>query len=72
MPWTHKDATRFTKKADTAAKAAHWAEVANGVLERTGEEGKAVQAANSAIKHFGGTKRVHPTTVTARKKGPWD
>jgi hypothetical protein len=49
MPWKSKDAERHTKKADTPAEKRQWKEVANSVLKRTGDEGRAVRQANAVI-----------------------
>ena len=49
MPWTPADASEYTKKADTPAKAEKWAHVANAVLEKTGDDGKAIRIANAAV-----------------------
>lgn len=49
MPWSAKDATRFTKKARSPKAKRQFAHVANTVLARTGDEGRAVRAANSAV-----------------------
>jgi hypothetical protein len=48
MPWNPNDAMKHTKKA-TGKKASAWSSVANSVLGKTGDEGKAVRIANSAI-----------------------
>jgi hypothetical protein len=49
MPWAAKDAARHTKKAAGKPKAARaFAHAANSVLERTGDEGRAVAAGNAA------------------------
>jgi len=50
MPWTPKDASKKTKKADTAKEKQQWSKVANKVLKSTGDESKAVRIANAAIK----------------------
>jgi uncharacterized protein YdaT len=50
MPWTESDATRFTKKADTAAKRRRWANIANSVLSNGGSEASAIKQANVAMK----------------------
>ncbi len=50
MPWTPKDATRHTKKAKSPKAKRQFAKVANKVLERTGDEGRAIKAANAAVK----------------------
>jgi len=49
MPWQASDAIGHTKKADTPAKQKKWAEIANKVLEESGDEGKAIEVANNAI-----------------------
>jgi len=48
MPWSPKDATRHTQKATTAKSKRAFAHAANSVLDRTGDEGRAVQAGNAA------------------------
>lgn len=50
MPWTSKDAKRHDKDANTPKKKRQWAHVANSVLKRTGDEARAVRAANSVVK----------------------
>jgi hypothetical protein len=50
MPWNPKDAMRHTKAASTPKKQRQWADVANSVLKRTGDEGLAVRQANAVIK----------------------
>lgn len=49
MPWTPDDALKHTRLADDAVAKRQWAHVANGVLQRTGEEDKAIEAANAVI-----------------------
>ncbi len=49
MPWTPEDAPRHTHKADTEDLCAVWAEVANKVLAETGDEGRAIRAANAVV-----------------------
>ena len=49
MPWSASDATHHTKKANTPAKRRMWAAVANSELKATGNEGRAVRAANSVV-----------------------
>ena len=50
MPWKSEDATRHTKKAKSKKKKKQWSAVANAVLEKSGDEGKAVRIANAAVK----------------------
>ena len=49
MPWSSKDASKHTKKADTPAEKKQWAKTANSVLKSSKNEGKAVRIANAAI-----------------------
>jgi hypothetical protein len=49
MPWSPKDASKHTKKADTPAEKKQWAKTANSVLKSSKNEGKAVRVANAAI-----------------------
>lgn len=49
MPWTPGDATRHTHKARSAKAKRAFAHAANSVLERTGDEGRAVRAGNAAV-----------------------
>ncbi len=49
MPWTPEDAPAHTHKADTPRLRRMWCEVANSVLEETGDEGRAVRAGNAAV-----------------------
>lgn len=49
MPWSPSDATRHTKKAKSPAAKRQFAAVANSVLAKTGDEGRAVRAGNAAV-----------------------
>lgn len=57
MPWQASDALRHSSRATTAKKRKMWSEVANAVLKQTGDEGRAVRAANAAIKKHGMGKK---------------
>jgi len=57
MPWTAKDAPRHTKKAKSAVAKRQWEHVSNAVLERTGDEGRAVAAANAVVARRKGKKK---------------
>jgi len=50
MPWTPKDASAKTRKASSPAKKKKWAGVANAVLKKSGDDGKAIRIANAAVK----------------------
>lgn len=60
MPWTMESAGRHTKKAKSPATKKQWSSVANSVLEKTGDEGKAVRIANAAV-------AKHPSKKKAKK-----
>jgi hypothetical protein len=49
MPWTPEDATSHTKKATTEKAQRLWAEVANKVLQDSGDEGRAIREANAVV-----------------------
>jgi len=50
MPWTAKDASRKTKKAKSPKAKRQWAHVADAVLAKTGDEGRAIREANAVVK----------------------
>jgi hypothetical protein len=50
MPWTPADAPKKTKKAKGAKARRQWRDVANGVLAKTGNEGRAIREANAVVK----------------------
>lgn len=58
MPWNPKDASRFTKKAKTPKAKRQFAKVANNILERTGDEGRAIKGANAAVKKRARNRRL--------------
>lgn len=49
MPWRSTSAKRHTSKARTPTAKRQWAKVANAVLAKTGDEGRAVREANAVI-----------------------
>jgi uncharacterized protein YdaT len=56
MPWTPGDARGKTRKAKTPAKRKKWAAIANAVLKKDGDEGKAIRIASAAVKRKGKRK----------------
>lgn len=50
MPWTPADSKRHTKKAKSPKRQRQWRDVANSILERTGDDVRAIRGANSAVK----------------------
>jgi len=57
MPWKAKDARKKTKKADTPRKREVWREVANRMLGKTGDEGRAIREANAVVDRIGKDRR---------------
>ena len=57
MPWSPSDATQKTKTATTPKRKRQWADVADSVLKRTGDEGRAVRTANGILKRAAERKR---------------
>lgn len=50
MPWKANDGpARHTKKANTPKLKRQWADVANNVLKKSGDEGRAVREANAVV-----------------------
>lgn len=49
MPWTAKDASAKTKKAQSPAAKRQWSAVANSVLAKTGNDARAIREANAVI-----------------------
>jgi hypothetical protein len=57
MPWKPSDAASHTKKATTPKLQRQFADVANSVLKRTGDEGRAVREANAVVRSSREAKR---------------
>lgn len=70
MPWKPGDAPAKTKKANSPTKKKVWANVANGALGRTGDEGSAIRQANAVTARIGTGKKkkaaVPPPMVPPR------
>ena len=49
MPWNPGQATAHTKKAKSPQAKRQWANVADSVLQRTGNDATAIKEANSVI-----------------------
>ena len=50
MPWNSKDVSGKTKAAKSPKAKRQWVDVANSVLKKTGDEGRAIREANSVAK----------------------
>lgn len=57
MPWSPKDASKKTHKADTPSKKRQWSHVADNVLSKTGDEGRAIREANAVVAKNKGKKK---------------
>jgi hypothetical protein len=69
MPWSPNDGpSRHTKKASTPKKKKQWSAVANSILARTGNEGRAVRGANAAVAHATYSAHAEKRMRHARRK----
>lgn len=50
MPWKPSDASGKTKRARSPTAKRQWAHVADRVLAKTGDEGRAIREANAVVK----------------------
>ena len=50
MPWKSSDASGKTRKAKSPVAKRQWAHVADKVLAKTGDEGRAIREANAVVK----------------------
>lgn len=56
MPWKTSDVSGKTKKAKSAKSKRQWTDIANGVLKKTGNEGRAIREANGVVARGGKRK----------------
>ena len=56
MPWTPRDAPRYTKAANTSSLSRLWAKAANAALKANGDDAKAIRIANAAVKKAKATR----------------
>lgn len=66
MPWDEGDASGKTHKANTPKKKREWAHVANSELAATGDEGRAVRAANAVVARASGRGGSGHTVARSR------
>jgi hypothetical protein len=58
MPWTAADSKKHSKLASKGKAARQWADIANSVLQRTGDDASAIKQASGVIKQqYGRYKR---------------
>lgn len=68
MPWTATDAKKF-KRDISPQQQDRWAAIANRVLSKTGDEGKAVKSANAATKSAIARRLQKKNSNSVRSKG---
>jgi uncharacterized protein YdaT len=68
MPWSAKDASSKTKKAKSPKRKRQWKEVANSVLRKTGNEGRAIREANAVVKKSTKKKAAKKASKKSAKK----
>jgi len=66
MPWTAKESTKHTKNAKSAKRKHQWSKVANSILARTNDEGRAIRGANAAVKKAGKKKSANRKKVNVK------
>ena len=50
VPWTPKQATKHNHSVKSPKRKRQWSSVANSILEKTGDDARAIRGANSAVK----------------------
>ena len=50
MPWTPKEAVKHNRSVKSSKRKRQWSKVANAILEKTGDDARAIRGANSAVK----------------------
>lgn len=68
MPWTPKDAPRFTKKAQTPKASRQWSHVADSMLASGASEASAIKAANSVVARRNSNSQVSSPMKNAKTK----
>ena len=63
MPWTAEDAKDHNKKAASGKNARQWADVANSVLAKTGDDARSIREANAVIGRQRGRGRASDNVV---------
>ena len=67
MPWSESDVSRHNTKIKGRTKKRAWAEIADKVLDRTGDEGQAIRVANAKA---GRAKKAVNYSRTMKRYGP--
>ena len=61
MPWNSRNVAGKTKKAKSPKAKRQWVHVANSVLKKTGDEGRAIREANAVAKRAAGKRKSKKT-----------
>ena len=61
MPWNAQNFAARHNKALSPSQATKAARIANAILEKTGDEGKAIAIANSQAEEYGAPQRGSPS-----------
>ena len=57
MPWTPTDAHRHNHSVKSSKQKKRWSAIANSVLEKTGDDGKAIRIANGVARKSRRTRK---------------
>lgn len=73
MPWGPSDATRHTRKANSAKRRRQWADVADSELARTGDDAAAIRAADAVVNrsYSGQGRKGHTSKARTGKSRSW-
>jgi hypothetical protein len=50
MPWASRDVSKHNKSVKSPKRKRQWSSVANSILEKTGDDARAIRGANSAVR----------------------
>jgi hypothetical protein len=50
MPWRPTDVSKHNRSVKSPKRKRQWTDVANSILERTGDDARAIRGANSVVK----------------------
>jgi hypothetical protein len=69
MPWTPEQASKHDRKATSPIEKRQWADVADSILKRTGDDARAIRGANSVLakRKLGGKRKESKRHVSQKK-----
>ena len=70
MPWTPEQASKHDRKATSPIEKRQWADVADSILKRTGDDARAIRGANSVLakRKLGGKRKGNSKRHGSQKK----